>query len=337
MKKIFLFAAALVASVSLSAEVSVEVCALDSAKLASLAGAPVPTKTYTEAAITAGTVFLDGANMKVSLPFDQTLQWISAAQPNGAHKTVVIGSTEINMNEAIQGKDNPKDADGGNPCNTLIAPVQGGCFKVDAKANGWIVVLHKASSNKQYFVFENGTCLGYKFGMMTYAENPLGENGLLQYILRGDDEFNYLTLETIESLTGFPKIEFVENYVNLDTIASGISPGTYKQNGVSAMAFQAFQGCEYLLGAAGSKMTCAAIAFVKDLDGTLPVVAMGETIEEEGKDPVVYSAVELLELVAAGEGIEHTNAAVKATKTFENGQLVIIKNGVRYNALGVQL
>lgn len=37
------------------------------------------------------------------------------------------------------------------------------------------------------------------------------------------------------------------------------------------------------------------------------------------------------------QGIEDVNSAVKAEKFFENGQLVIIKNGVRYNALGAQL
>lgn len=38
-----------------------------------------------------------------------------------------------------------------------------------------------------------------------------------------------------------------------------------------------------------------------------------------------------------GQGVENVNASVKAVKTFENGQLVIIKNGVKYNALGAQL
>jgi hypothetical protein len=38
----------------------------------------------------------------------------------------------------------------------------------------------------------------------------------------------------------------------------------------------------------------------------------------------------------AAQGVENTNAAVKAVKTFENGQLVIIKNGVKYNALGAK-
>ena len=35
-----------------------------------------------------------------------------------------------------------------------------------------------------------------------------------------------------------------------------------------------------------------------------------------------------------GTGLENTNAAVKAVKVIENGQLYIILNGVRYNALG---
>ena len=41
--------------------------------------------------------------------------------------------------------------------------------------------------------------------------------------------------------------------------------------------------------------------------------------------------------VGAGQGVENVFEGAKAVKTFENGQLVIIKNGVRYNALGVQL
>ena len=42
-------------------------------------------------------------------------------------------------------------------------------------------------------------------------------------------------------------------------------------------------------------------------------------------------------IIGIGEGVENVNADVKAVKTFENGQLVIIKNGVKYNALGAQL
>ncbi len=38
-----------------------------------------------------------------------------------------------------------------------------------------------------------------------------------------------------------------------------------------------------------------------------------------------------------GTGIDNTNAQANAVKFFENGQLIILKNGVRYNALGAQL
>jgi len=37
------------------------------------------------------------------------------------------------------------------------------------------------------------------------------------------------------------------------------------------------------------------------------------------------------------QGVENVENGVKAEKFFENGQLVIIKNGVKYNALGAQL
>ena len=336
MKKFFLFAAALVASVTASAQLTTEFCALDSAKLASIAG-ELANKTYSADAVAAGTVFLDGTNMKVTLPYAQQLQWVSAAQPNGAHKKIQINDVEVNMNEGIQGKDNPKDGDGGNPCNTIIAPTQGACFEIEAKADGWVVVLHKATSNKQYFVFENGNCLGYKFGMMTYADNAdkIGENGLLKYILTGDAQYNYLTAANIEQLTGFPKIEFVENYLNTDTIASGISPGTYKQNGVSAIAFLAYKDCKYLVGAAGSKMTCAGIVFVKGLNGTLEVIAEGETITKEGAaEPTVYPAVNLVQLEGVGDGIENIEASVKAQKIIRNGQVMIVKDGVAYTVLG---
>lgn len=37
------------------------------------------------------------------------------------------------------------------------------------------------------------------------------------------------------------------------------------------------------------------------------------------------------------QGVENVNADVKTVKTIENGQLVILKNGVKYNALGTEI
>lgn len=35
--------------------------------------------------------------------------------------------------------------------------------------------------------------------------------------------------------------------------------------------------------------------------------------------------------------IDNTNVDAKTVKVIENGQLIIIKNGIRYNALGAQM
>jgi hypothetical protein len=37
------------------------------------------------------------------------------------------------------------------------------------------------------------------------------------------------------------------------------------------------------------------------------------------------------------QGIDNTNAAVKVEKFYRDGQLIIRKNGVEYNALGAKL
>ena len=44
-----------------------------------------------------------------------------------------------------------------------------------------------------------------------------------------------------------------------------------------------------------------------------------------------------IQIGAGTQGIENAAEAVKAEKFFENGQLIIRKNGVKYNALGAQL
>ena len=42
-------------------------------------------------------------------------------------------------------------------------------------------------------------------------------------------------------------------------------------------------------------------------------------------------------LTNGAQGVENTTTAVKATKLIENGQVIIIKNGVKFNALGVEV
>ena len=75
-------------------------------------------------------------------------------------------------------------------------------------------------------------------------------------------------------------------------------------------------------------------------DGTryeIAVTAVAPTviIRETVGGYVLYA----IEIGGSGnnEAIDNVEAGVKTVKTFENGQLVIIKNGVKYNALGAAL
>ena len=62
--------------------------------------------------------------------------------------------------------------------------------------------------------------------------------------------------------------------------------------------------------------------------GDIVIKAVGNTVNIAGVNIVG---------LAATQAIENTAAAVKAEKFFRNGQLIIRKNGVEYNALGAQL
>jgi hypothetical protein len=55
------------------------------------------------------------------------------------------------------------------------------------------------------------------------------------------------------------------------------------------------------------------------------------------KETAAGFRIKFASLNEGSQGVENVLDGEKAVKTFENGQLVIIKNGVKYNALGAQL
>ena len=63
----------------------------------------------------------------------------------------------------------------------------------------------------------------------------------------------------------------------------------------------------------------------EDVEKQLPEINLAETVAG-GTIELIY-----------GEGIENTADEAKATKLIEAGQVVIIRNGVRYNALGIEV
>ncbi|MGN1247276.1 MAG: hypothetical protein ACI4UO_01675, partial [Paludibacteraceae bacterium] len=131
MKKFFFFAAALVASVSVNAQF---------AKFDGIAAAETDVE-----AKTAGTVLATTDAFAASIAFDDNYKTVNLKHEG-------YGWWEIdgaNVNAAadtlgLQGATNPKDADGNNPANACTKPAGGAIFQVDAKADGYLFIFHKA-------------------------------------------------------------------------------------------------------------------------------------------------------------------------------------------------
>ena len=336
MKKFFFFAAALM--VSAAAMATAEVYTPSQTDYPT--EAEVKDGTASRTAVDAGTVLYTGTAFDVKNAFATTYQRVGLNA--NAYTTLTMNGSNIVVPDqwGIQGNDNPKDADGGNPALTNVAPSQGAVYQIDVKQDGVIYVFHKASSNKHYTVFElygtEATSLGYDFAMITCpgtAEANKGKVPFLAGILCKDIITD--TLITYTPTVGddgyvvsggivFPEIpllrEDVPTYGKIADSTLVQKNGAYARNGLGVIAFPVYANTSYYVNACGSKMSLAAIAFeteavtVKVTDGT-------NEIE-------LYSSVH-----TAVENVE----AVKVNKVIENGMLIIEKNGVRYNALGQKL
>ena len=336
MKKFFFFAAALM--VSAAAMATAEVYTPSQTDYPT--EAEVKDGTASRTAVDAGTVLYTGTAFDVKNAFATTYQRVGLNA--NAYTTLTMNGSNIVVPDqwGIQGNDNPKDADGGNPALTNVAPSQGAVYQIDVKQDGVIYVFHKASSNKHYTVFEiygtEATSLGYDFAMITCpgtAEANKGKVPFLAGILCKDIITD--TLITYTPTVGddgyvvsggivFPEIpllrEDVPTYGKIADSTLVQKNGAYARNGLGVIAFPVAANTSYYVNACGSKMSLAAIAFeteavtVKVTDGT-------NEIE-------LYSSVH-----TAVENVE----AVKVNKVIENGMLIIEKNGVRYNALGQKL
>ena len=338
MKKFFFFAAALM--VSAAAMATAEVYTPSQTDYPT--EAEVKDGTASRTAVDAGTVLYTGTAFDVKNAFATTYQRVGLNA--NAYTTLTMNGSNIVVPDqwGIQGNDNPKDADGGNPALTNVAPSQGAVYQIDVKQDGVIYVFHKASSNKHYTVFEiygtEATSLGYDFAMITCpgtAEANKGKVPFLAGILCKDIITD--TLITYTPTVGddgyvvsggivFPEIpllrEDVPTYGKIADSTLVQKNGAYARNGLGVIAFPVYAGSSYYVNACGSKMSLAAVAFeteavtVKVTDGT--------------------NEIELYTREAAPTAVENVEA-VKVNKVIENGMLIIEKNGVRYNALGQKL
>ena len=277
MKKILLSAAAIFAAMSLNAQI----VKLDAETLGI-------TDSDTGNDVATGFEWgkIDGA-ITVSNAFDTKHKPVNCK--NNDFDKVIIDGNEISTSGGVQGQDNPKDADGNNPAVSLKEQVSGAVVKITAEKEGWVDIVAKLSTNKQYVVFENGAAIGYKIAMENADERV--EGGVLNLEVKGSGEYNNVTLEDYPSGLAWVIREYL-----------GDAEAATAGNGLGVLYFPVYPDCEYLASATGSKISWSGVYFSENeaasvsLAGEKDGVAIAKTlIGEGGTTPVeeekVYSVI----------------------------------------------
>lgn len=313
MKKILLSAVALVAAMSVNAQ---EFCSFneENADFAALG------LTTDKASKAGGTVIGKTASITAAIGATDDYKLVGCNGVNCGENLIKGG---------LQGNANPKDANGDTPSNSLGAPAAGAYLEFAATDDGWLYVIHKASSNKAYTVFENGNALGYTFAAIGDASTDLG--AVYGYTIKGGGEFNYLADGGVTSVE-YPEQIICRAKGTYDSHLDG--EGKWQNIGKSGMGvlkFQVFKGCKYAVNANGSKITCSGFIFDKDGKATLTtkVDDVDVTFLENGEVPASAAGISNIKAEKVN-GVVYNIAGQKITASYkgiaiQNGKKVVLK------------
>ena len=324
MKKILLSAVALLATMSVNAQ---EVGQISTEDLVSRIGLTTDKNDEGKSIkndVAAGTVFCETASVTMSAAFDDSYSPENAASPkidDANYGTIKIGDLTLDATQAVQGNSNPKDEAGTNPALASTVPVSpAAVFEFEAKTDGFLYVFHKATSAKNYMVYENKAPMGYIFTMATDGSKALPK--VFGYELKGEGEFNYLP-EGTEVKTP-------------EKIFLGDDAEEVKINGLSVIKFPVFVGCKYWVCATGSKMTSCGFYFDTTGDATITIengVSEALTILDKGQVPGAEPAPTFdVWTIAGGSNLMGSNWDTTDTtndmKTTDGVEYKLVKEGV---------
>jgi len=292
MKKILLSAVALVAAMNMNAQVlqiNAESYGITSDGIA----------------IAEGTVWAENEAAKFSNPFATTHKAVDCK--NNDYIKVSIDGNEILTAGGIQGQDNPKDADGGNPALTLKEATSGAVIQIDAKQDGWMYIVAKLSSNKQYVVFEEGSAIGYKLAME--ISDPRFADNKINLEIKGEGEYNNIPEGT--------QIQWVVRE------ALGDVEATTAGNGLGVLYFPVFHDCKYFAHATGSKISWSGAYF------TATEASSVKLAKEDGTEFELLGTAGIENLKANPDAVNAPAYNLAGQKVAAGFKGLVIKNGVK--------
>lgn len=272
MNKILSLSLALAASLSVNAQ---EVCQIDAESAGITTG-----DDNKGVDITAGTVVGTSENLTITVLNDEKVKPTSCKMSNSGFE---IGGAAVSAS-GITGNSNPKDANGYNPATgdgtTGIVggvPVTGFAISITTSASvadgSYLYVCGKLSSNKNYYVFENGQCIGYDLAMWC---DDAAQFQPLKITVANDAEADGVPYRTAS--IAWPEVIF-----------TGDANSAVKKNGEGVIVFPVYPECTYVVGAGGSKISvCGAVLTSSN---TVSVVLPETTNETTGETTAAVTMV----------------------------------------------
>ena len=269
-------------------------------------GAFVDDKENVNVPIAEGTLWGENDAISVSNAFATNHQNVDCK--NNDFIKVTIDGSDILAANGLQGQDNPKDADGTGVGVSLNPPTSGAVLAIDAKKDGWVYIVAKLSTNKQYVVFEEGDPIGYKIAM----ENE--QEGVINVELEGEGEYNVVNKENYPE--GLPWV--IRMYTgNPEAESAG--------NGLGVFYFPVAEGLSYLASASGSKISWSGIYFSETEAATVTVSKEdGTSLTLVSGDPTgIASAI----VKQAANAAIYNLAGQKVDAAYKG---IVIKDGKKY-------
>lgn len=240
MKKILLSVAAVFAAMSVNAQ---EIAVIDADAIGIGADA---------VELAAGTELMKTESVTCSILFTDNFKATGLSENNVTVNDVDFGSTT-----GIQGSTNPPAA-----ATEGTYPEQGCIYSFVPSKDGFLYVIHKASANKNYVVWENKLRVPYIFSAADGGAYDLNTI-----------EGATVTVDGITNIADEYVIAKAQEIIGTE----GLGAGT------CVIKVQVFKDCQYDVHATGSKMTMA--GFIFDETGDATIKAGDVTLLDKGQIP----------------------------------------------------
>jgi len=212
-------------------------------------------KTAKVVSLTAGSEISSSASVKASVVYEDLFQ----NQGLGNNDVKVNGEEMATKGCGLQGNANPE----GTAASVGTYPTKGCIYRFVPSKDGYLYIIHKASANKNYVVWEEKSRIPYYFSM----QDDKATNPGITYDLNKIDSL-VTTTEGITTVNEGVAIVTPGGY-------AGASGDAAKISGTGVIEFPVYEGLEYDVHATGSKLTLAGFVFSTTEDVTIETTTEG--------------------------------------------------------------